>query len=311
MIRLTLFFVFVCIALHCHAQQINSTASEVRFITTDIDRFWAAFDQFANDTTANPFIEYLQEGSIGLKDLARYSIRDSATFKQFIKEEFSYYENIRASTHRVFEVQKTVEQYCGEFKKLYPAAIIPDVYFVIGQLNSGGSASQHGVLIGAETFSHLSFKTSRGISSTPFDQLPLVVASCVMFFNQKPAHTGYTLLRQCIVHGGAEFLASLVLGDDKIKLLSRDHFVYGEQHEETLVREFLSRKSDTDLSGWLYGRPSPEQRPANLGFWIGYKITEAYFNNAPDKTKAIDEILKINDFEKFLLLSGYTEPFRN
>ena len=142
------------------------------------------------------------------------------------------------------------------------------------------------------------------------DILPKVIAKCLVFYNQKPAHTGYTLLRESIIAGSADFISSLVVGDKRNKIFERENYQYGELYEETLVKEFLRQRTESDMSGWFYYGNS-EGRPPNLGHWIGYKITEAYYNNIPDKLKAVDQILKINDFEKFLLLSGYAEPFRN
>ena len=56
---------------------------------------------------------------------------------------------------------------------------------------------------------------------------------------------------------------------------------------------------------WLYNGNSSKDRPADLGYFIGYRICEAYYNQAEDKEKALNEILKINRFKKLLKKSGY------
>jgi hypothetical protein len=38
--------------------------------------------------------------------------------------------------------------------------------------------------------------------------------------------------------------------------------------------------------------------------WIGYKITNACYNKAADKMQAIEDILTITDFDRFLEQSG-------
>jgi hypothetical protein len=38
---------------------------------------------------------------------------------------------------------------------------------------------------------------------------------------------------------------------------------------------------------------------------MGYRITQAYFDRAPDKRPAITDILSIRDFDAFLTASGY------
>lgn len=48
----------------------------------------------------------------------------------------------------------------------------------------------------------------------------------------------------------------------------------------------------------------------DLGYWMGYKITEAYFDKAKDKKEAVSEILNITDFSAFLRESGYLNDYR-
>lgn len=293
----------------CPAQQTDNN-SKINFIATDIDAFWKAFDLFKKDTASNPFIQYLTQGSPALHALRGYQENDT-TFKKTIKQEIVYYENIRSSSYRMMEYKNQTLEYFKAFKELYPPASFPDVYFVIGKTHSGGTSFHSGVIIGMEMFSDSTVKTSYGHSTMPLESLPEIIASTMIYFNQKPAHTGYTLLRQCVVQGSADFISTLLHSKTKTNILNQGSYRYGDAHEEALVKEFLRRKNGDDFSGWLYGFNSDENRPTNLGSWIGYKITEAYYNNASNKKKAIDEILKINDFEKFLLLSGYVEPFRN
>jgi hypothetical protein len=38
---------------------------------------------------------------------------------------------------------------------------------------------------------------------------------------------------------------------------------------------------------------------------MGYRITQAYYDRAPDKRQAITDILSIRDFDAFLAASGY------
>jgi hypothetical protein len=50
-------------------------------------------------------------------------------------------------------------------------------------------------------------------------------------------------------------------------------------------------------------------RPPDLGYFMGYKISESYYKNARDKRQAIKDILEINDFDKFLKQSKYHLKF--
>ncbi|MBC7868547.1 MAG: hypothetical protein H7X88_13510, partial [Gloeobacteraceae cyanobacterium ES-bin-316] len=65
-------------------------------------------------------------------------------------------------------------------------------------------------------------------------------------------------------------------------------------------------KSKTETSGWLYnGISVTTQRPADLGYYVGFKICAAYYQKAPDKLQAISAILHIKNYQDFLIQSGY------
>ncbi len=59
------------------------------------------------------------------------------------------------------------------------------------------------------------------------------------------------------------------------------------------------------VTRWLYNGSNSKELPADLGYYIGYKIVESHYGLAKDKQKAIKEILTIQDFAKFLKESGY------
>jgi uncharacterized protein YjaZ len=67
-----------------------------------------------------------------------------------------------------------------------------------------------------------------------------------------------------------------------------------------------------DLSGWLYGSP-PEGRPADLGYFFGYRIAQSYYERAVEgagadleaSREAVREILTVVGFPDFLERSGY------
>lgn len=67
--------------------------------------------------------------------------------------------------------------------------------------------------------------------------------------------------------------------------------------------------NSTDLSGWLYQGDKSTHRPTDLGYYVGYKIVEAYYKGAADKARAVKEIIEVRDFTAFLEASGYTKRF--
>jgi uncharacterized protein YjaZ len=66
----------------------------------------------------------------------------------------------------------------------------------------------------------------------------------------------------------------------------------------------------TSVKNWLYQGNGAKDRPADLGYYIGYKIIESYYKNAGDKKQALRKILEISDFKDFLAKSRYEEKFK-
>ena len=97
------------------------------------------------------------------------------------------------------------------------------------------------------------------------------------------------------------FIGELISGDH----INKVAFEYGEKHEAALKIEFLNSINNEDYTDWLYGTSGKDDRPNDLGYWIGYKITHAYFEKAIDKKQAISDILSIDDAHSFMDESGY------
>lgn len=60
---------------------------------------------------------------------------------------------------------------------------------------------------------------------------------------------------------------------------------------------------------WLYSVSKKDDRPNDLGYWMGYKITEQYFKNWADKKQVFREILDIKDAHEFLRKSGFLDKY--
>ena len=95
------------------------------------------------------------------------------------------------------------------------------------------------------------------------------------------------------------------------ELISGQHInphvhIYANSREQALWKEFKQRMFSADYDGWFYS-VGENGRPADLGYWMGYKIAKAYYENAENKKQAIADMLVIEDFSAFLQASGYYE----
>jgi uncharacterized protein YjaZ len=62
---------------------------------------------------------------------------------------------------------------------------------------------------------------------------------------------------------------------------------------------------EEDTSKWLYNGGSIEDRPADLGYTVGYLITKSYYEQHPDKKQAVYELLNANDLTEIVKNSSY------
>lgn len=274
-------------------QKFPSDPDSAQFLTSDINNFWIAFDDFKKDSSINNFgKKYLDIGSKGVKGFIPNRIQSAEHLYTTVKKKRTNYENVRQNSLRVVEKEKRCRSSFYGLKYWYPQAKFPPVYFVVGAYNSGGTVNEDGIFIGTEM-------------QTDINAIPGIVAHELIHFQQKNWKEEPTLLEQSIVEGSADFLGELISGEN----INHNMYAYGEKNEERLCKEFVKKMDGTTYLDWLYGVSGVDERPADLGYWIGYKITAQYFKNAADKKRAVSEILDIKDYKEFLKTSGFLKSY--
>jgi hypothetical protein len=314
----------------------NHDPEKVNFVTSDIDNFWRAFDLARKETESEKKVavfqrEYLDKGSAGLRDFVRLRIKSAKDLTATVEKLPRFYASVRPATLRVAAMEKEMRESFRKFKRLYPDAVFPDVYFVIGVANTGGTASGSGLLIGAELYGltpetprdefpalfktflpdvkdekELQGQVTKALDTAlkPIERLPSIVAHESCHFNQNyPKQT--TVLDKSIQEGSCDLIAELTAGE----VINPSLKDYGDRNEADLWRDFRAEMGGTDLSKWMYNTFKIKDRPGDLGYYVGYKIAGAYYQNATDKQQALRDILNIKDFQSFFQNSRYGEKF--
>jgi hypothetical protein len=140
------------LSLNALAQQkVNIDPEAAKIITSDIGLFWQAYDKAKPENNLNVFRdEYLRKGSPGLDDFRQLRIGNVCNLVSVIETAPKYYAALREPSLKVASYEGRMRQTFRKLKELYPSAVFPDVYFVIGRLSTGGTASRSGLLIGVE-----------------------------------------------------------------------------------------------------------------------------------------------------------------
>jgi len=297
----------------------ESPAQDVqKVITSDIDNFWIAYDSIQTTTDSLKqlnFIQtlYIDKGTKGLKAFMVLRNYNAKLWVALINRYPKFWNSIRPNTLTVKSYAAEIEKSIARFKELYPDLKEAKMYFTVGGLRSGGTTMNDMVLIGSEiatgnATTDVSEFTNNWLAGVFKNQQ---IDNLVNLNIHEYVHTQQKggdpkiLLDKAIEEGSCDFIMELVIG----KQIQNNYIVYGREHEATLKEEFKSDMLSTNISNWLYNG-STAKTVADLGYFMGYSICKAYCNNAPDKKKAIKEIIELNysdsaAVEDFLKSSNY------
>lgn len=289
--------------------------AQPKVYTSDIDRFWIAYDSAR--TTADTTLQqryfqqlYIDPGTPGLKAFMKLRRYDAPLYTRLINKYPKFWVSIRPNTLTVKAKTAAIEKAIDHFKEIYPDLKPSTMYFTIGGLRSGGTTMEDMVLVGAEIATADSNTDASEMSDwyknvfkhqNPENIVALNVHEYV--HTQQRQTEGNMLLSQIIKEGGADFVAELASGMPN----NSNYMVYGREHADSVRTAFLKDMYGANSLGWLYNANVPI---ADLGYYTGYTICKDYYQKAKDKKQAIKDIIRV-DYENdsavdaFLDESGY------
>ena len=297
---------------------LRSTAQETnKVFTSDIDNFWIAYDstQTTNDSLKQiEFIQklYVDKGTKGLKSFMVLREYNAILWVKLIRIYPKFWRSIRPNTFTVKSFAPEIESSIKKFKILYPELKDASMYFTIGGLRSGGTTMNNMVLVGTEI--------ATGNASTDVSEFPnkwlegvfktqqpdnLVALNIHEYVHTQQKGSAKTVLGQSVTEGSCDFITELVVNT----LLQKNYIIYGREHDADLKEQFKIEMFSNMYNNWLYNG-STTKTVADLGYYMGYAICKSYYNNSPDKKKAIKEIIELNysdstAVEDFLIRSKY------
>ncbi len=288
-------------------------------ITSDIENFWLAFD--SAEKTNNKISKkqifqnlYVDKATKGLKDFIDSREFTSEKWIKSFSDYPKFWNSIRAKTLNIEQDFRKVEKINKRFQKIYPEFKPTKIYYTIGNLKGGGTVINGNLIIGSELAS--------SDKSVDFSELPknyqerMKVNSGILFLTaHELVHTQQNLnnsgkanlLGMCLKEGSADFIAELLLK----KKVEAPYIDYGIKNQCKIWNEYKQEMLSFEYDNWLSNTATIKDRPADLGYFVGYIITKNYYKNSSNKSKAIKEILALdftdkNETENFLTKSKYT-----
>ncbi len=298
--------------------------------TIDIKHFWEAFDQLKTGKTFDDSVRiiqtvYLDRATNGLKEFARVRYFSAEFYVERIKKYKKFYESVRENTLSFLDT-KDLSGIIERTRSMYADGKLAKVAITMGPMSSGGTLSDNYVLIGIEMLAgdrncdvseitNENLKTDILARSGQTDVLNFVketIAHEYIHTQQKSISKEACqciLLENVIKEGVASFISeSLIM--KRTKETGSRAAQYATAHEKELWQELKSELCTKDLQHWLFNAATSNERPGDLGYRIGYKIAESYYNSALDKNMAIREMIRMDDALLFLDKSRYDLKLR-
>ena len=294
-------------------------------LTADIDHFWQAVDALSNCKTHTDSLSaiqklYFDRATDGLIDFIAARDLTAEAQLQLLARYPKFYASVRKNTLELKNSEKVIQELFVKFQSLYANFKPFKVCFAIGILNTGGTVSDKFVLIGTEIMASskkvdvsefIARKENKraGMLSGDDDLVQkirnIVAHECVHTQQKNISDTvaKCPLLWQVLKEGICDFVGEMVAG----KQINGTAHEYGDKHEKELWDELKVNLCSSDMSKWLYNGQSAKDRPGDLGYYMGYRIAKAYYEQATDKRQAIVEMIELTSPMQFLQQSKY-EP---
>jgi hypothetical protein len=312
-----LFAALICASSSAASAKDNDSSSDpakVRIVTSDISRFWHAFDdaQRSKDPAKVFAYEYFAPGTLGLWGFVPDRLISPFWLAHIVTKYHAYYEATRPYMEQIPKEKSRIVADLYRYKSVYPKAVFPNVYFVVGTLDSAGtSVDGVGMVMGSEMISwpprlNVQMPGFQTAVLATTDRIPGDVIHEFTHYNQKDADTS-TLLDTSLVEGSADFMADMIEPTHP----SQAQWSFGCSHEDALWQVFKQQMASKDQAvsaTWLFSYdPGPLGAPPFIGYWLGARIVQTYYETHGRSQQAVDDILHINDYPKFLRESGYPE----
>lgn len=288
---------------------LKNSPKNCTFHYQDVSNFLVAFKKSKGDWTNAPsyfYRDYFSKASKALFFFQKFKIQSSShQFAFRIEDKQKYFESIESNLQDIKSQENHIRAYLDKFEALYPEAIFPDIFYTVGCFNAGGTSSPFGLIIGAEMHTKTENSDLTNFNDwerkvvRDFSNLPLITIHELVHIQQNNNYNN--LLGNAIYEGAADFVSSLICNNH---INSQIHN-WANQHETEVWKDFKIDMYSNNIHNWIGNAERAIDKPADLGYYVGFKICESYYNKQSDKTKAVRDILTIENWNDFYIKSGY------
>ncbi len=274
---------------------------DAQLIYTDLVNFTEAYIALEKDGDTLQVLRslYFDRGSAGLKEFVKRHQLTPELLKDALTSHPERYALIPGFLADIEEVEAEFKSLMRDYHKVMPDAMYAPTYLLVGANRGIGQASLVGQLI----------TVTRVVDDRK--KLKKLLTHELTHFQQAMTMGGQkygalyasenNMLGLCLREGGAEFVTSLVLEE----ITQTRALDYLNNNEANLKNQFIADLQSQDKEFWLWDYLEQKSYPKLMGYAMGYKVCDHYYQGADDKSLALRQILMMEDAEAFLEASGY------
>ncbi|WP_090533149.1 DUF2268 domain-containing putative Zn-dependent protease [Mucilaginibacter sp. NFR10] len=288
-------FLILLAPVLCRAQHVSQT---------DWKNFWTMRDRVsASSDTARQLAAvnrlYIGNASEGLKAFMRNKDGLDRKWLALLKSNPGFWDTLQRKQFMVNAAVRKLERQIARFQKLYPGLKPARSYFIVGLQRQGGTVRGSLSLIGVEVVLNDPEMTG--------DQLVRMGIHEYTHTQQKrPDFQHINVLTSAIREGACDFVAKQVTGIP----MKTPYMAYGPLHEKEVWHSFRQEMYTQNNDNWVSTGQNPALPAPDLGYFIGYRICQAYYDQAKDKKAALKEIIELDyanpvAVDDFFKRSGY------
>ena len=291
---------------HELTNHVTRAPAAAEFVLTDVDNFVRATNAIARgvDPSAALQKEYFDEASPGLQTFIEKYDLTLERLLTAMEEHPDAYERIPDLLRALRDQEPSYRATLADIQRIIPSAVFPPTYFVVSGHRGINSGSIEGPLLSIEKNTAESIRDG-DIESTLVHEMVHIQQLAATGEEYFAIFSGEerTLLALSIREGASTYFAELITGGSENKNRARDYYL---GHEAELWAAFRAEMLGLEMGEWLWEEPSDPDVPQDLGYAIGARIVEAFYQSASDKGVAARTVMSITDYPDFLARSGYS-----
>lgn len=278
---------------------------EAQVVTADIKNFLEAKSKFSETGDNEGILQtlYFDRASPGLKEyVSRFGLT-AAKLNNALTRYPEDYEKLGAFLERIPDFEKVYRTKMAALKEVHPGVMFAPAFLLVADHKGIGQASRVGALVTVET----STGDLEKLGSLATHEMAHIQQAMSLgpqkyqaLYSEKDNMLGWALRE-----GAAEFITHYLVNRNPGAFARLNHL---KLNETELWEKFQRDLNNQDKTFWLEVNFENNNNgyPFLLGYAIGYRIVEAYYDKAENKEQAMRDILAITDPDAFLEKSGYT-----